>query len=76
MKLFDQPLTVTLTTAQWLDVQVALSDAWSHNEHRFPCIARENIALKHVLAAQTRAAIDAAAREIDERRAAREARAA
>jgi hypothetical protein len=73
MKLFDQPLTVTLTTAQWLDVQVALSDAWSHNERHFPCIARENIALKRLLAAQTRAAIDAAAAQVDEMRAARAA---
>jgi hypothetical protein len=74
MKLFDQPLTVTLTTAQWLDVQVALSDAWSHNEsHGFPHIAHENIALKRLLAAQTRTAIDAAANEIDDLRAARRA---
>jgi hypothetical protein len=74
MKLFDQPLTVTLTTAQWLDVQVALSDAWNHNDtHGFPNTARENVTLKRLIAAQSQAAINAACDEIEQQRAARAA---
>jgi hypothetical protein len=74
MKLFDQPLTVTLTTAEWLALQIALSDAWEYNlAKNFPVHAAENVALKRAIAAQSQAAINAAAEEIDQRRAARAA---
>jgi len=64
MELFEQPVTVTLTAAQWLSVQCALSDAWTHNEAQYPETTRGIIALKRVLQAQTGAAIDAAARQV------------
>jgi len=74
MKLFDQPIAVTLTTAQWLALQIALSDAWEYNlAKNFPVHAAENVALKRAIYVQTGAAIDAAAREIDEIRTARAA---
>lgn len=62
MDLFEKPLAVTLTVADWLEVQCALSDAWTHNnEAAFPFIARGIIGLKRRIAAQSQGDIDAAA---------------
>lgn len=63
MNLYDQPLTVTLTTSQWLAVQCALTDAWELNDlKKFPMHSLGIIALKRAIAAQSQEAIDAAAR--------------
>ena len=64
MSLYDQPFTVTLTVAEWLEVQCALSDAWTHNYPQFPMHARSIIDLKRRIAAQSGAAIDAASAQI------------
>jgi hypothetical protein len=65
MSLYDQPLTVTLTVAEWLEVQCALSDAWSHNNDcGFPEHARRIVRLKRRIEAQSGAAIDAASAQI------------
>lgn len=65
MSLYNQDLAVTLTVAEWLEVQCALSDAWSHNEDcGFPEHARRIVRLKQAIAAQSGAAIDAASAQI------------
>jgi hypothetical protein len=65
MSLYDQPHTATLTVAEWLEVQCALSDAWSHNDDcGFHEHARRIVKLKQAIAAQSGAAIDAASAQI------------
>jgi hypothetical protein len=71
MNPFEQPLTITLTVAQWLDVQCALSEAWDHNlRNGYPMCAANIIALKRKIAARSQAAIDAAADAVTVARAA------
>jgi hypothetical protein len=71
MNHFDQPLSITLTVAQWLDVQCALSEAWDWNlRNEFPMCAANIIALKRKIAARSQAAIDAAADAVTVARAA------
>lgn len=58
---FETPVTVTLTVAQWLDIQVALGEAWaSFDKTGFPYLAGEALTSKRLLAAQAQHAIDAA----------------
>lgn len=66
MELYKQPITVTLTTEQWLAVQCALTDAWELNDlKKFPMHSLGIIALKRAIAAQSQEAIDAAASQVD-----------
>jgi len=71
MNPFEQPLTITLTVSQWLEIQCALSEAWDYNlRSGFPMCAANIIALKRKIAARSQATIDAAADAVTVARAA------
>lgn len=68
---FETPVTVTLTVSQWLNIQVALGEAWnSFKSDGFPMLAADTMRTKHVLVAQTQSAIDAAVATYDAEQAA------
>jgi hypothetical protein len=64
MSLYDQNLAVTLTVAEWLEVQCALSDACTHNHGEFPMLTGAIRELKRKIYAQAGGAIDAASAQI------------